>query len=127
MAVADSGKLNYSTQKEAAVNGTTLQRIGASVKQQYPFTACEKCKGDLVIINAIDHLILECSHNKERGCNVSYIVPDDFMDKAVKSLQIPCDRCGTGMMKYRRGKFGPFISCDKFPSCRNLVDFKKMR
>jgi DNA topoisomerase-1 len=37
---------------------------------------------------------------------------------------VPCDRCGANMtMKY--GRNGPFLSCSKYPECKNAADFKR--
>lgn len=30
-----------------------------------------------------------------------------------------CAKCNTGVMVERRGKFGPFLSCSRFPACTN--------
>ena len=38
-------------------------------------------------------------------------IPDEVSD-------VPCDKCGA-MMVYKMGKFGKFLACPNFPTCRN--------
>ncbi len=38
-------------------------------------------------------------------------IPDEVSD-------IPCDKCGA-MMVYKMGRFGKFLACPNFPTCRN--------
>ncbi len=35
------------------------------------------------------------------------------------SPKIPCDKCQTGQMFVRKGKFGSFLSCSNYPKCKN--------
>ena len=44
-------------------------------------------------------------------------VKDDVSD-------VPCDKCGA-MMVYKMGKFGRFLACPNFPSCRNTMPILK--
>ena len=43
-----------------------------------------------------------CQHTK---------IPDE-------KTEIPCDKCGT-MMVVRQGRFGKFLACPNYPSCKN--------
>ena len=38
-------------------------------------------------------------------------IPDEVSD-------VPCDKCGT-LMVYKMGRFGKFLACPNFPTCRN--------
>jgi DNA topoisomerase I len=38
---------------------------------------------------------------------------------------IACEKCG-GTMVLRGGKRGPWLGCDKFPKCRNILSMKKL-
>ena len=38
-------------------------------------------------------------------------IPDEVSD-------VPCDKCGT-LMVYKMGRFGRFLACPNFPTCRN--------
>jgi DNA helicase-4 len=37
----------------------------------------------------------------------------------------PCPKCGKGTMVDRRGKYGPFLGCSAFPSCRNTSELPR--
>ncbi len=48
----------------------------------------------------------------EASENVEKIkIPDEVSD-------VPCDKCGA-MMVYKMGRFGKFLACPNFPTCRN--------
>jgi DNA topoisomerase I len=37
----------------------------------------------------------------------------------------PCPKCKDGRLMVRRGKFGRFVSCDKYPDCKTIVNVPK--
>ncbi|OQB23665.1 MAG: DNA topoisomerase 1 [Firmicutes bacterium ADurb.Bin182] len=49
---------------------------------------------------------------KAASANIDKVVIADVVS------DIPCDKCGT-MMVYKTGRFGKFLACPNFPSCRN--------
>jgi len=34
---------------------------------------------------------------------------------------LPCPECGIGTLAVRRGRFGPFVGCDRYPECKHIV------
>lgn len=39
---------------------------------------------------------------------------------ATEDIQTLCPQCGAPM-KYRKGKFGPFLGCSKYPDCKGII------
>ncbi len=47
----------------------------------------------------------------------------DFLKKALNSDNLTCDKCKQGEMQISSGKYGYFLSCNKYPECKNIVSF----
>ena len=37
-----------------------------------------------------------------------------------------CQKCESGELVIRQGKRGPFMGCNKFPKCRNIISIKQL-
>jgi len=37
----------------------------------------------------------------------------------------PCPECGTGTLRVRSGRFGPFVACSNYPTCRYTKPLKR--
>lgn len=45
-------------------------------------------------------------------------------DEAART-NIPCEKCGQGMMMVRRGRRGEFLSCARYPDCDHTLNFRR--
>lgn len=60
-------------------------------------------------------------------------VLNDFYEPFSASLKvveeniekIPCDKCETGFMELKTGRFGKFLSCNNYPDCKNIKSLKE--
>lgn len=60
-------------------------------------------------------------------------VLNDFYEPFSASLKIveeniekiPCDKCETGFMEVKTGRFGKFLSCSNYPDCKNIKSLKE--
>ncbi|MBC7086321.1 MAG: topoisomerase DNA-binding C4 zinc finger domain-containing protein [Methanomethylovorans sp.] len=39
-------------------------------------------------------------------------------------LKINCPKCNNRHLRYKVGKYGPFLSCDQYPTCKNVLNFR---
>jgi len=51
-------------------------------------------------------------------------IHSESMKEAAQPSGIICDKCGA-MMVYRESKFGKFIACSNYPSCKNTLNINK--
>jgi DNA topoisomerase-1 len=64
---------------------------------------------------------LGCSAYPE--CKHTMPLPEDEGSEAAPELPgvgEVCPECGTGHLAARRGRFGPFVGCDRYPECRYI-------
>jgi DNA topoisomerase-1 len=39
----------------------------------------------------------------------------------------PCPKCGEGTLIIKKGRFGMFLGCDKYPKCKTIVNIPKSK
>ncbi len=63
---------------------------------------------------------LGCSAYPE--CKHTMPLPGEEPEETVEMPGVgePCPQCGQGHLVARRGRFGPFVGCDRYPECRYI-------
>lgn len=118
------GKLDYLSMMTEFFDGFKAEFQQARGSQgQVTGIPCPICGGETVIRKSIYGFFAGCVKYKG-GCNgiVNISIEDG---KAVPKTQqlktdenVRCPECGEGMIPRPDGKFGPFYSCSKYPSCK---------
>jgi len=83
---------------------------------------CGKCGKPMVIKWGRYGRFLACSGYPECK-NTQELATNGSGEKGTEAAEIPeiketCEKCG-GAMVLRKGRFGPFIACSNYPTCRN--------
>ena len=80
---------------------------------------CDKCGAAMVVKAGRFGKFLACSNYPE--CKNTKKIGAEGKGKAEAAQSIPvgedCEKCGSPLV-YRKGRFGPFIACSNYPSCR---------
>ncbi|PYQ14866.1 MAG: type I DNA topoisomerase [Acidobacteria bacterium] len=82
---------------------------------------CGKCGKPMVIKWGRYGRFLACSGYPE--CKNTQELATNGSEKGTESVEVPeiketCEKCG-GPMVLRKGRFGPFLACSNYPTCRN--------
>jgi DNA topoisomerase-1 len=56
----------------------------------------------------------ECKHTQPLPGEEPEAIPD------LPGVGEPCPQCGDGHLVGKRGRFGPFVGCDRYPECRYI-------
>jgi DNA topoisomerase I len=84
--------------------------------------ACEKCGKPMVIKWGRMGEFLACSGYPDCRNTMNFKRAEDGSIEPVKEEEIPtdekCDKCGAPML-VKRGRFGRFLACSKYPECKN--------
>ena len=83
---------------------------------------CGKCGKPMVIKWGRYGRFLACSGYPECK-NTQELATNGSGEKGTEAAEVPeiketCEKCG-GAMVLRKGRFGPFIACSNYPTCRN--------
>lgn len=79
-----------------------------------PYLNCSACKTNLSIPKAF-HVDLE-----QEVLNLNEQFKEKFArDEALIEAAGPCDKCG-GRFTIKNGRFGPFLACGNYPTCKNI-------
>ncbi|PIR94735.1 type I DNA topoisomerase, partial [Candidatus Falkowbacteria bacterium CG10_big_fil_rev_8_21_14_0_10_37_6] len=92
---------------------------------------CEKCGSDMIIKIGRFGKFLACGNFPECK-NTKQIANGDkdgdgkkdseqLEEFAKKYQNIKCDKCGADMTA-KIGRFGPFMACSNYPTCKNILD-----
>lgn len=104
----------------------TLAEENAVVPKIPTSIPCPKCGGMLQKVWSKDKYFLGCEHYPE--CDYTISVEESTFDKALYkddfNYEQPCPKCQSPM-KLRFGRFGPFLGCTNFPTCRGVVRIPK--
>jgi DNA topoisomerase I len=84
--------------------------------------ACEKCGKPMVIKWGRMGEFLACTGYPDCRNTMNFKRAEDGSIEPVKEEEIPtdekCDKCGAPML-VKRGRFGRFLACSKYPECKN--------
>jgi DNA topoisomerase-1 len=80
---------------------------------------CEKCGGDMVIKWGRHGEFLACSNYPECRNTKEFQRTEDGSIEITKAKETGevCENCGSPMV-VKRGRFGPFLACSKYPDCK---------
>ena len=84
---------------------------------------CPKCGAPTVYRFGKNGRFLSCSTFVKKGEGCDYAAPIDREGNPVEPAltDILCPLCGKGMTK-RTGRFGPFLGCVDYPTCKGIVN-----
>jgi DNA topoisomerase-1 len=90
-----------------------------------PAEPCPRCGGELVIKRGRRGPFVGCANYPE--CDFTMNIGDDpqaswaaqqRMKEQEEALDRDCPQCGEGRLEIKRGRFGVFIGCNRYPKCR---------
>ena len=84
---------------------------------------CPKCGAKLVKKFGRYGTFLGCTnYNSKPKCDHTAEIGEDGqpVDPKQNFTEHVCDECG-GFMVHKRGRFGPFLGCEKYPECKNTM------
>jgi len=112
--------------KQSPISNPTslIKDIEKKVLDQMHFEECSGCQSQLILKYEKDDLVLVCPNCSTKKCIKRKIIPRSIIGKAVGSMNMSCEKCNKGKMRYKVGKYGPFLSCNQYPQCRSTVDLK---
>ncbi len=86
---------------------------------------CPKCKSELVIKWGRNGSFIGCSAYPNCDFTSEYVRGEDGSINLVtdKRTDEVCEKCGGGMV-IKNGRFGSFLACENYPSCRNTKPVK---
>jgi len=93
---------------------------------------CDKCGAPMIIKTGRYGKFLACSAFPDckniKGMNGNG-TGDKKTDETIKALEKKyngekCDKCGSDMA-IKNGRFGPFLACTAYPSCKNIKNIKE--
>ena len=97
-----------------------------SVKKEINKTGhdCPKCGSPLVQKHSKFGDFISCSNYPE--CKGIYVINENNepVEKVAKKKEystFPCPKCGSKMVK-RKSKYGEFLGCEKYPTCKSILD-----
>ncbi len=84
---------------------------------------CPKCGSGTMYRFGKNGRFLSCSSFVKKGEGCDYAAPIDREGNPVEPAMtdILCPLCGKGMTK-RTGRFGPFLGCQDYPTCKGIVN-----
>jgi len=88
---------------------------------------CEKCGKPMVIKYGRFGKFLACSGYPECK-NTKELNSDNSIDEnkpQVEGVGETCPTCGQGKLTLKRGRFGPFLGCDRYPECKYIKNIEK--
>jgi len=102
--------------KRMQVNGEGKLEVAQDEKSS---EICEKCGAPMVIKTGRFGKFLACSHYPECKSTKRISSTGEAMAERAKPTPVgeDCEKCGAPLV-YRKGRFGPFIACSKYPRCR---------
>lgn len=86
---------------------------------------CEKCDSPMVIKMGRFGKFMACSKYPE--CKNTKPLPEEAAKQAEMSKQYAdekCPKCGASM-QIKRGRFGSFLGCSKYPECKGIKPIEK--
>jgi DNA topoisomerase-1 len=91
-----------------------------------PEEPCPQCGGELAIKRGRRGPFVGCVKYPE--CDFTMNIGDDpatawaarqRIKDQEEALDRPCPQCGEGRLEIKRGRFGAFIGCNRYPKCRH--------
>lgn len=101
-----------------------IKNIQKSILNLTNFDVCPGCQAQLVLKYANNDLFFGCPNSFTKACVFRKNIPRTIIEKAVELLNVPCNKCNNGHMHYKVGKYGPFLTCDQFPRCKNTANLR---
>ncbi len=86
-------------------------------KKSTPEQVLDKAKAELI-------KILDKFKKQEKLIGSELIVANKETNDALTTVG-KCVNCGEGNLKIRKGKFGSFVACDKYPDCKTTFSLPK--
>jgi DNA topoisomerase-1 len=89
---------------------------------------CDKCESPMVIKLGKNGEFLACSNYPECKNTQNFTRSEDgavlpILSHVVATEHI-CDKCGKPMV-VKHGRYGPFLGCSGYPTCKNIVTVKQ--
>ncbi|MEN6473281.1 MAG: type I DNA topoisomerase [Syntrophaceae bacterium] len=115
----------YQKEHEAALKD--MQNI--KMEQRPSGITCERCGRDLLIKLGKNGYFLGCAGYPE-CTNTKEFTRDEAGHIQVKESNEPsetdatCEKCGSPMV-VKRGRFGPFLACSRYPECKSTRPIKE--
>lgn len=105
------------TVEEAATNMRNIKRM-----EEKTDVKCEKCQAHMVIKWGKNGSFLGCSAYPECSFTSPFKREDGKIVPEEKKTfdDIKCTSCGAAMLS-KRGKFGEFLGCSRYPDCSNTM------
>ena len=102
--------------KKMVVNGEGKLEVA---QEEVSSEVCEKCGAAMVVKAGRFGKFLACSNYPD--CKNTRRIGPEGKAKAQAAPPLPvgedCEKCGSPLV-YRKGRFGPFIACSNYPTCR---------
>lgn len=99
-----------------------LESIGKAIQFNMEVEKCPNCNSPLALTLDDDGLYWTCLKDLKNGFMIRKSVPHEIITKSVRSMDLSCDRCKKGNMRYKIGQYGPFLSCNRYPECEYSMD-----
>ncbi|MBI4090250.1 MAG: type I DNA topoisomerase [Candidatus Kerfeldbacteria bacterium] len=87
---------------------------------------CEKSGHPMVIKYGRFGKFLACTGYPE--CKNTKELNDDntiAAEKKIEGVGETCPQCGQGQLTMKRGRFGPFLGCNRYPDCKYIKNIQK--
>lgn len=101
-----------------------IDKIELSLKNENQIGNCPNCHSPFTLMSDKENLYWCCPVDLKNGFDIRRNVPKHLIESTVRNLKIPCTKCNNGHLRYMVGKYGPFLSCDQYPACRNTLNLK---
>jgi len=87
---------------------------------------CEKCGRPMVIKFGRFGKFLACTGYPECKNTKELSSDNSIADTpALEGVGETCPQCGQGKLAAKRGRFGPFLGCDRYPDCKYIKNIEK--
>ncbi len=101
-----------------------IDKIEAALKNETKIDNCPNCQSSFVLMSDKENLYWCCPVDLKKGFDIRRNIPQHLIETTVHNLKITCPKCNDGHLRYKVGKYGPFLSCDQYPTCKNTLNFK---
>lgn len=101
-----------------------IDKIKVALKNETKIDNCPNCQSSFVLMSDKENLYWCCPVDLKKGFDMRRNIPRHLIETTAHNLKISCPKCNNGHLRYKVGKYGPFLSCDQYPACKNTLNFK---
>ena len=101
-----------------------IDKIEVALRNETKIDNCPNCQSSFVLMADKENLYWCCPVDLKKGFDIRRNIPQHLIETTVHNLKISCPKCNNGHLRYKIGKYGPFLSCNQYPACKNTLNFK---